>query len=145
MASVFFSRVLLSVSMMVFILVSFLHTDIKSQVKNYFQYSFIIGNKFIVLFFLQFPDYGVSMGKTGWIPCRIKLPLVFLPVAFASPFGLSKKDWERLVILFIVFVTAGTIWTMVFYISDLHAVQENYLRSQIMMTPMESYHVGLVG
>ncbi len=141
MASVFFSRVLLSVSMMVFILVSFLHTDFKSQVKNYFNTPLLLGIS--LLFFLPTISGLWNQHGQDWMDTiRIKLPMVFLPAAFASPFGFSKKDWERLVILFIVFVTAGTIWTMVFYISDLHAVQENYLRSQIMMTPMESYHVG---
>jgi len=140
-ASVFFSRVLLSISMMIFILVSFWHNDFRKQVKIFLSTPLLLGIS--LLFILPAISGFWSQQEQAWIDTiRIKLPMFFLPVAFASNFRFSKRDWDRLVGLFIVFVTVGTIWSAAFYISNLHAVQESYLRSQIMDTPMENYHVG---
>jgi O-antigen ligase len=140
MAAVFFSRVLLSASMMAFVLVSFLHRDFKKQLVIFFTSPLLLGMS--LLFFLPALSGLWSQDQEQWMAIvRIKLPLLFLPLAFAAPFGFSKKHWQVLIALFIVFVTAATFWTMAYYISDINMVHENYLRSQIMITPLGNDHV----
>ena len=140
MASVFFSRVLLSISMIAFVSFSFLHLDFKRQLVNFFSSPLLWGMS--LLFLLPVISGLWSRNEEEWVTAiRIKLPLLFMPLAFASSFGFSKKHWERLIILFIAFVTAGTIWSAANYISDINVAHENYLRSQIIVTPLENNHV----
>lgn len=77
---------------------------------------------------------------------RIKLPLLFLPLAFAGPPDnyrdhLSKKQWEWLVYIFIGFITAGSCWSMFHYLSDAAAINESYLQAKSIVTPLENDHV----
>jgi O-antigen ligase len=64
-----------------------------------------------------------------------------MPISFAGPIKLSKKDWERLAFLFILLILGGTIWGMLHYLSDPIAAQQAYLRSKIIETPLENDHV----
>jgi O-antigen ligase len=95
-----------------------------------------------LLFFLPVLSGLWSQQEEQWTDIvRIKLPLFFMPLAFASPFGFSKRDWGKLIILFIVFVTTGTLWSTAIYLSTINAVNENYLHSQIIITPLLNDHV----
>ncbi|MFI5133885.1 MAG: O-antigen ligase family protein [Chitinophagales bacterium] len=140
MASVFFSRALLSVSMIAFVLFSFLHRDFKRQLVTFFTSPLLLGMS--ILFLLPAVSGLWSRDEEQWMDIvRIKLPLLVMPLAFAAPFGLSKRQWRGLIVLFIAFVTAGTLWSMAYYISDIKTVHENYLRSQILITPLGNDHV----
>jgi hypothetical protein len=72
---------------------------------------------------------------------RIKLPLLLLPLAFASPFVMSRKQWLTIGVLFILLVTAGSLWTVYHYVLDMETVNEGYLRATTMRTPLENDHV----
>ena len=140
MIALFFSRVLLSASMIAFIFLSFLHLDFKKQIVTFFSSPLLLGMSF--LFLLPALSGLWSQNEEEWITIiRIKLPLLLMPLAFASPFGLSKKHWQGIIVLFIGLITAGTIWSMTNYFLDINTVNENYLRSQIMITPLENDHV----
>lgn len=130
----------MSISMALFVLVSLLHKNLKDQIRNFFLSPLLWGMS--VLFFLPFISGIWSEDKKQWLDImRIKLPLLFMPIAFASPFGLSKKNQIAIVILFIILVTGGTLWSTVGYISDINAAHENYLRSQLIITPLENNHI----
>jgi len=83
-----------------------------------------------------------SGDKQEWADMlRIKLPLLFLPLAFARPLELSKKQGGWLLYCFIALVTAGSCWTLFHYLADPATVDESYLRAKTMVTPLENDHV----
>lgn len=95
-----------------------------------------------LLFLLPLISGLWSEDKEQWLDfVRIKLPLLFLPIAFAGPIQLAKKEWERLAYIFIALVTAGTIWSMFQYAEDITAVHEGYLHAKTIITPLNNDHV----
>lgn len=140
MAALFFSRVVLSVSMMAFVLVSFLHTDTKKHFHHFFSSPLLWGMS--LLFFLPLFSGSWSEDKEEWADIvRIKLPLLFMPLAFAGPIRFSKKQWIWLGYIFTGLVTAGTVWSMFHYLSDVTTVNESYLRAKSLITPLNNDHV----
>ncbi|MDZ4808554.1 MAG: hypothetical protein SGI96_09815 [Bacteroidota bacterium] len=145
MAALFFSRAVLSVSMIVFVVVSFFHADIKKHFSNFFSSPLLWGMS--LLFFLPLLSGLWTEDKKEWADIiRIKLPLLVLPLAFAGPPDsyrdqLSKKQWEWVGCIFIALVTAGTCWSMFHYLSDAAAINESYLRAKSIVTPLENDHV----
>jgi O-antigen ligase len=145
MAALFVSRALLSISMITFVFFSFFHKDIKNHIRNFFSNSLLWSMS--LLFFLALISGLWSEDKKQWLDIvRIKLPLLFLPLAFASPSDkywnrFSKKQWEWLAFIFIAFVTAGTIWSMFHYVTNMEAVHDEYLHAKTMITPFENDHV----
>jgi O-antigen ligase len=83
-----------------------------------------------------------SEDKQQWLDSmRLKLPLLLLPLAFAGSWQFSKKDWGLIGLIFIVIVTAGTAWSFFHYINNAAAIQEGYLRSKSIITPLANDHV----
>lgn len=140
MASLFSSRAVLSLSMLGFVLFSLFHRDIKNHILKYFSSPLLWSMS--LLFFLPLLSGLWSEDKEKWLDIvRIKLPLLFLPIAFAGPIQFSKKQWEGMAYIFIALVTAGTIWSMFHYINNLSAIHEGYLRSKTIITPLNNDHV----
>jgi hypothetical protein len=139
-ASFFLSRVILSVSMMLFIAVCFMHKDIKGQLKRFFSSPLLWSMS--LLFVLPLLSGIWTEDKNVWIDSlRIKLPLLFMPLAFAAPFGFSKKEWRWVLIFFIILIHAGTAWSIWQYIGNVDAVNESYLRAKTILTPMGDDHI----
>jgi O-antigen ligase len=130
---------------MAFIIASFLHTDFKKHIRTFFSSPLLWSMS--LLFFLPLVSGLWSDDKKQWLDIiRIKLPLLFLPLAFARPPDshrdqFSKKEWESLAFIFIALVTAGTIWSMFHYVTNMPAVHEGYLRSKTIITPLKNDHV----
>ncbi|HVT84782.1 MAG TPA: O-antigen ligase family protein [Chitinophagaceae bacterium] len=140
MASVFFSRILLSATMIVFVVFSILHKQIKKQVFVFLSSPLLWSMS--LLFFLPLISGLWSGDKNEWLEAiKIKAPLIVMPFAFAAPFRLSKKQWQRLAFLFVAFVVIATVWSMGHYILEAKEVNENYLRSQLLIVPLENDHV----
>ncbi len=140
MVSLFLSRVALSASIIVFILICFFHTGIKSHIRIFFSSPLLWSMS--LLFLLPLLSGLWSEDKKEWLNIlRIKLPLLLMPLAFAAPFSFSKKQWHGLAFIFIILITAGTTWTMFQYAGNMTAVHEGYLRAKSMITPLENDHV----
>lgn len=140
MVSFFLSRAMLSISILVFVLTCFFHRDIKGLVKNFFASPVLWSMS--LLFLLPLISGLWSENKNEWINIlRIKLPLIFLPLGFAAPFTFSKTQWHWLSSVFIALITAGTIWCMFHYITNMAAVDEGYLRAKTLLTPLNNDHV----
>ncbi len=145
MMALFVSRVLLSASMTSFFVVSLFHAGFKKQVQVFFSSPVLWGMS--LLFFLPLLSGLWSTDKKEWLDIvRIKLPLFFLPLAFAGPperyFNqFSKKQWDLLAYFFILLIVAGTMWSMFHYAANADAVQEGYLRAKSIITPLENDHV----
>ena len=145
MAALFFSRVALSAGVIVFTAFSFLHHGYKKHILHFFATPLLWGMS--LLFFLPLISGLWSEDRNEWLEIiRIKLPLLFLPLAFAGPPDsyrdhFTKKQWEWLACIFIALVTAASIWSMFHYISNFSAANEGYLRAKTIVTPLENDHV----
>jgi hypothetical protein len=138
--SLFFSRAALSVTIIAFVAFSFFHTHIKEQLRVFFANPLLWGMSLLFLFPLLSGLW--SEDKTQWLEIiRIKLPLFFLPLAFASPFKFSKQHGYWLVFTFIILVIVGTAWSMFHYAADTAAINESYLKAKSIITPLQNDHV----
>jgi O-antigen ligase len=140
MVSLFFSRAVLSVSMIVFAAVAFFHADYKKQIAHFFSTPLLWGMS--LLFFLPLLSGLWSDDKKEWAEIiRIKLPLLFMPLAFAGDLPVSKKQWKWIGYTFITLVTVGTVWSMFHYVMNATEINESYLRAKSLLTPLENDHV----
>ncbi|MGH2552635.1 MAG: O-antigen ligase family protein [Chitinophagaceae bacterium] len=140
MAALFFSRAALSVSIILFIVISFYHLTPSKQIRNFFSTPLLWGMS--LLFFLPLISGIWSDDKKEWMEMiRIKLPLLFLPLAFAGPMWLSKKRWEYLSLIFVGIITLASIWSMFHYSSNMSEINDSYLRAKSIITPLENDHV----
>jgi len=140
MAALFFSRAVLSAGLLAFTVISFLHHGYKQQIRQFFASPLLWGMS--LLFFLPLLSGLWSEDKKEWLELiRIKLPLLFLPLAFAGPINFSKKQWEWLANIFIALITVASVWSMYQYVSNMSAINEEYLRAKTIVTPLENDHV----
>ncbi|MEO6613059.1 MAG: O-antigen ligase family protein [Chitinophagaceae bacterium] len=140
LVSLFFSRALLSISMMTFVAVSFFHPAVKEQFRQFFTSPLLWGMS--LLFFVPLLSGLWSNNQQAWLETlQVKLPLLFLPLAFAAPFNFSAKQGEGLAYVFIGTVTVATIWSLFHYAANPTAVNEGYLKAKMLLTPLENDHV----
>lgn len=138
--SLFISRAALSVSMGLFLAVSFLHTGIKKQLVSFFTSPLLWSMS--LLFLLPLISGWWSEDADKWQEIVwIKLPLVLLPLAFAGPVNLPQKMWDWLAYGFITIIVAATIWCMLQYINNMAAVHDAYLQAKTIITPLRNDHV----
>lgn len=138
--ALFFSRALLSLSMMLFVIISFLHSDIKRQIRQFFLCPLLWGMS--VLFFIPLLTGLWSADREQWLATlQIKLPLLFLPLAFAGPFFISEKQWNVLAYFFLLLISGATVWCLAKYLPNTAIVNEAYLKAKTIITPLENDHV----
>lgn len=140
MAALFFSRAVLSAGIIAFTAISLIHPDFKKHIRHFFATPLLWGMS--LLFFLPLISGFWSEDKNEWLEIiRIKLPLLLLPLAFAGPIHFTKRLWEWLAYIFIVIVSAASIWSMFHYINNISAANEGYLRAKTIITPLENDHI----
>lgn len=138
--ALFFSRALLSGTIVAFTVVSFCHSAIKKHLRQFFSSPLLWGMS--LLFFLPLLSGLWSSDKHEWsLIILIKLPLFLLPLSFAGPISFSKKQWEWLAYFFIIIIAAGSAWSMFNYIPDAVAINANYLKAKSIITPLENDHI----
>src|ERR1044071_9436942 len=140
MASVFFSRALLSIFMIAFVLSAFLHNDLRGHLRRFFSSPILWSMS--LLFVLPLISGLWSEDKKEWLSVvRLKLPLLLLPLAFAGAFTFSKKQWDILAFIFIGLITVGTLWSMFHYTGHIEAINASYLKAKSIITPMGNDHI----
>lgn len=140
MAGLFTSRPLLSAAIGIFVLLSFFHNDLKGHLRKFITSPLLWGMTLLFIFPLISGIW--SEDRQQWLNVlRIKLPLLFLPVAFAGPFAFTSKQWQWLITIFIVIILIASGWSMLNYTRDLEAINESYLRAKTMRTPLGNDHV----
>jgi O-antigen ligase len=140
MVFLFFSRALLSVFMIAFVVIACYHKNPRAQLRNFLSSPVLWGMS--LLFLMPLLSGLWSTDKKEWVDVlRIKLPLLVLPVAFAAPFQFSRKQWDIIAWIFLALVAGGSIWSMFHYASDMEAINESYLRAKSIATPLGNDHV----
>ncbi len=136
----FVSRGALSVSIILFACFTLLHKNFFPQVKTFFKTPFLLSLS--VLFFIPFVSGLWSNDTERWSDVvRLKLPLLFLPLAVAGRWQLSAKQWRIVALLFLFCVLAGCGWGLQEYVQNAAQIQEGYLRAKTIRTPFEDDHV----
>ncbi len=140
LACLFISRAALSLSMIAFLVLTIVHNKILSQLKAFINNRFLVS--VAILFFIPLISYFWSSNKVEWADiARIKFPLLFFPVAFAGSWQLKQKDWQRIGFAFVFIMFLATCWSFYQYFSEYDALNEAYLRSKTIRTPLEDDHV----
>lgn len=134
------SRGVLSVSLIVFVAITLLHRNFWDQVKAFARTPFLLSLS--LLFFIPFVSGLWSHDLERWSDVvRVKLPLLFLPLAAAGNWQLSRKQWRWLTLLFLLLVFGGCCRSLADYAQNVSQIHESYLRAKTLRTPFENDHV----
>ena len=95
LASLFVSRALLSISLIAFIVLTTLHSQVYTQLKQLLASPLLISIS--LLFFIPFISGLWSEDKQEWGKVLlVKLPFLLLPIAFAGQWRLKEKEWKMI-------------------------------------------------
>jgi O-antigen ligase len=140
LVSVFLSRALLSLSMITMVMVALLHKDIVNQLKNFLSNRLLLAMG--ILFLLPLASGLWSSNTEEWANIiRVKLPLIFFPLAFAGNWQLTQKHWHRIGFGFIAMVFVASFSSFFSYLQNMQEIHEGYLRSTIIKTPLNNDHI----
>lgn len=140
LCSLLISRATLSTTTILFLLLAIVRKDFNQQWKTFRTNPFLL--LFTLLFFIPFVSGLWSENLSKWSDVvRLKLPLLFFPLAFSGNWNFSKKGWLLLSVMFIAVVAAGCSWSLWHYFQNITAVHEGYLRAKTLLTPLENDHV----
>lgn len=140
LAGLFFSRALLSIGMIIFIAATSFHKNIGQQIRTCFGQKFLIGLS--LLFFIPFISGLWSNDTEAWFDViRIKLPLLFFPIAFAGNWQLLRKQWMLLFWAMVLLLAGGCCWSLWQYAATITVTNESYLQAKSIATPFENDHV----
>ncbi|MDB5197908.1 MAG: hypothetical protein JWP88_2279 [Flaviaesturariibacter sp.] len=138
--SLLLSRVALSVCVMLFIALTCFHSDWRRQLKTWVQTPFLLGIS--ALFFIPMVSGWWSANLAEWsADLRLKLPLLFFPIAFAGNWQLTPKQWKWLAVVFLAVVFGGAGWSLLQYLSNTAVHNAAVLRSTLFPTPLDDDHV----
>ena len=140
LASLFVSRFALSITMILFISATLFHRNIFLQVRQFIQSPFLLSIS--LLFFIPFASGLWSSNTNEWLDIiRIKLPLLFLPIAFAGSWQLNERQWEWVGYFFLFLLCVGTCYSLFYYLQNANALNAGYLKAKTILTPLDNDHV----
>src|SRR5206468_8668867 len=136
----FISRALLSISMIIFFVLTIANKDIVHQLKNTFNNRFIFS--MCLLFLVPFISGLWSTDYQNWLDVvRIKLPLILFPIAFAGKWKLKEKHWKEIGIFFLIVLFAAVCWSTTVYLLHHKEIEQSYLKAKLINTSLENDHV----
>ena len=139
-AALFTSRALLSIGTILFLAFTCVHKESAAQFRNFLRQPMLVG--IALLFFIPFFSGFWSEDKEVWARfARIKLPLLFFPLAFAGKWKLSTIQWRILAGFFLFMVLAGCCWSSWQYLQNVQAIHKGYLAAKVIDTPLGNDHV----
>ena len=140
LVSLFLSRAALSITTFTFVGLACIHNDFPAQLKRFFSDYFLVG--IACLFFIPLVTGLWSSDLREWgNVLRLKLPLVFFPLAFAGGWQLKPLQWKIIGLTFIFLVFAGTGWSTWQYLQDPAGANDRYLRAKLFATPLNDDHI----
>jgi hypothetical protein len=138
--SLLISRAALSTSVILFLLLAIVGKNFLQQWKAFRSTPFLFF--FTLLFFIPFISGLWSQNLSKWSDVvRLKLPLLFFPLAFAGSWQFSRRQWLVVAMVFIGVVLLGCSWSLFHYLQNREAIHEGYLRAKTLLTPLENDHV----
>ena len=136
----YLSRASLSVAMIAFLLATTMHQGVGHQLRAFVRSPLLVG--MALLFVVPLVSGLWSADKATWLDVvRVKLPLLLFPVAFAGGWQLTPKQWRYVAYLFLLLLLATSVGSFVFYLQNLQAIHEGYLKAKVITTPLLDDHV----
>ncbi len=133
LVTLFIARAALSISVILFLLFSLVHREHITQAKTFLKTPLLWVSS--LLFFIPLVTGLWSEDRAQWLEIiRIKLPLFALPFAFASPRGLSKRQWVVLALVAVFLVVVATVVSTIGYLMEFRTVHESYLEGKSLQT-----------
>jgi O-antigen ligase len=140
LVALFVSRAALSISMFALVGLTCIHSSFPSQFRKFLSDYFLVG--IACLFIIPLVTGLWSEDLHEWIGVlRLKLPLVFFPLAFAGTWQLKDRQWRAVSFIFIYIVFAGTCWSILQYFEDPATANEKYLQAKLFATPLSDDHI----
>jgi O-antigen ligase len=140
LSCLFISRAALSVSFILFIVLTCLHKNFINQAKAYTRNNFLLALSF--LFFIPLISGLWSSNKTEWLHIlQVKLPFLLFPFAFAGRWNLSDGQWKIIIKFFIALAFAACCFSTLYYLQNMQEVHEEYLKAKVLPTAFNNDHV----
>lgn len=134
------SRALLSVSLILFLLLTILHKDAFSQFILFSRSPLLI--LISTLFFVPLISGLWSSNLQAWLDVvRIKLPFFLLPLAFAGNWQLSAKQWKIIACSFLLLTAMACLASLWQYFQDIESINRSYLKAKTLPTALKNDHV----
>jgi len=130
----FHARAILSISMIIFFVFTFIVTDVLKIFKNFLhRKDMLILSMVLVSLFIGFfnsDNYSYIFQRI-----QIKLPFLILPLC-ASSFIISRKEFHRILFAFLLMTFFTSIYTFINYIIYFDHINASYLQSKVMPSPI---------
>ena len=136
----FVSRAALSTAMIIFLLLAIVNRNIAVQLKKFISSPLLLSLSFLFVIPFLSGLWSDDIEKWGDV-IRIKLPLLFLPIAFAGEWKLTQKQWLIVAAGFLLAVSSGCTLGLIDYAQNTRSIHEGYLRAKTILTPLENDHV----
>lgn len=121
--SLLISRGALSVSTILFLLLAIVQKDFRQQWKTFLSHPFLLF--FTLLFFIPFVSGLWSENLSKWSDVvRLKLPLLFFPLAVAGSWQFTQRQWLLIAGVFLGVTTVGCLWSLLHYGQNAAAINE---------------------
>jgi O-antigen ligase len=138
MAGLFWSRGLLSISMICFMIVSIVSYG-KEGWENFRNSGWLIGLS--ILFFIPLITWGWSEDHyQWWRNVQAKIPLLLLPLCTAALMKMPKQSNRFLLLVLVIFSFLSSLFSYWQFFFGNYAVDE-YLKAKVMPVPMGNDHV----
>jgi hypothetical protein len=136
----YLSRASLSMAMMAFLVATLAHRDIGNQLRAFVRVPVLVALS--LLFVVPLVSGLWSEDKNTWLDVlRLKLPLLLFPLAFAGWWQLSPKQWRYIGYTFLLLLLVTSVGSFLFYLQNLQAIHEGYLKAKVIATPLQDDHV----
>lgn len=139
-ASLFLSRAGISLSLIAFVALTTLHGGIGAQLRRLVHSPVLLALSGLFLIPLVSGLWSSDLDKWSTI-VRIKLPLLFFPLAFAGTWQLTVRQWRLLAWAFLAAVTLGTAWSFGIYLANFASANDGFHYSRTFATPLDNDHV----
>lgn len=130
-----YSRFLISLSMVLFLIGALAKGDLMTEIKCFFSNKYFIA---VTMIFFIFLVTGLWSENTDYFlnRMRIKLPFLFLPFAFHASARLTYKDYRNLILVFITVIAISILWSLFQFSLDFSHYVDIYKKGQILPTPI---------
>lgn len=129
-----YSRMLLSVGMIVLVVNAFLQPGLQQRLQLWWN------NRALVLLstvFLLPLLSGLWSADTDawWRATQIRIPLLLLPLAMIRQEGFTRQRFLQLSWFWLLVLLSGVLWSMVQYLQNPEVFNKAYLKAKVMATP----------
>jgi O-antigen ligase len=137
------NRVVASQGMILLVVYVILTNPLTETFKNYIKDKQLL--VLSIFFWIVLLSGIYSADTTGWLNwVRIKLPYLFLPIAFAGIKWLDTKRFTAILVAFAVIMTVSTASSMSYYITNFEGINNSFLWGHAIPVPFSHIRFSLM-